>query len=95
MSARAREGESEGVPESAFVLLDLNLPRKTGFDFLTIVRSSEPLGHLRIVVFTSSVSPNDRAKCLALGANAYFSKPSTFDGYVSTLREILHLMEVQ
>lgn len=94
LAVLSRAGEHADARRPDFILLDLNLPRKTGFDFLTIVRSSESLEQLRVVVFTSSVAQADRAKSLELGANAYYSKPLTFAGYVSVLQEILHLMEV-
>ena len=71
------------------VLLDLNLPRRSGFELLTLIRASKELDGLRVVVFTSSSAPNDKKKALALGANGYVTKPFTFDDYVSTLEDLI------
>ena len=73
------------------VLLDLNLPRRSGFELLTLIRASKKLEHLRVVIFTSSSAPNDQKKALALGANGYITKPITFDEYVSTLEAIIRI----
>lgn len=66
-------------PVPDLVFLDLNLPRLTGFDVLAEMRHDLRLRSIPTVVLTSSSSPSDCAKSLALGANEYILKPTDFE----------------
>jgi len=68
------------------VLLDLNMPRKNGFEFLDWVRQQAALRFLTIEVLTSSMRPQDVERALELGANSFFVKPGKIDDLVSLLR---------
>lgn len=57
------------------ILLDLNMPRKNGFDILAELRGFPKFNQLPIVVLTTSSAPYDRDRCLALGANDFLTKP--------------------
>src|SRR5688572_18054586 len=61
------------------VLLDLNMPRKNGFEFLQWVRQQSELRFLTVEVFTSSMRPQDVERALELGANSFFVKPGKID----------------
>ncbi|HZS54420.1 MAG TPA: response regulator [Bryobacteraceae bacterium] len=73
-------------PEPDLVLLDLNLPRKTGFEVLAEMQHADHLRKVPVVVFTSSALPKDRKRSLALGAREYITKPQTFDALVGVLK---------
>ena len=66
-------------PVPDLVFLDLNLPRLTGFDVLAEMRQDLRLQAIPTVVLTSSSSPSDRARSMALGASEYILKPTDFD----------------
>lgn len=68
------------------VLLDLNMPRKNGFEFLEWVRQQPALRFLTIEVLTSSMRPKDVERALELGANSYLVKPGKLDDLVKLLR---------
>ena len=83
----ARNGEealnllnhSEQGPEAEalnLILLDLNLPKIDGIQVLSRIRKAEVLRGTPVIVLTSSDSPKDRESALAMGANAYFRKPT-------------------
>ena len=74
---------------ATLILLDLQLRGRSGFEVLMAVKETTSLSHIRVVVFTSSMHAQDETDALAKGAFAYLRKPWTFDGYVSTLREIV------
>ena len=57
------------------ILLDLNLPKKSGTQVLGCVRSSQACANVPVVILTSSNSPKDRALTKELGATEYFQKP--------------------
>lgn len=78
-----------GQPPPHLVLLDLNLPRATGFQVLQYLRHSPSLAGLPVVVLTSSNAETDRAGAAALGATAYLTKPETFGEYLERIRQAL------
>jgi CheY-like chemotaxis protein len=70
-------------PVPAAVLLDLNLPRKNGFEVLAWMREQPAFRHLHTYILTSSSRPEDIQKAYDLGANSYLVKPANFDGLVN------------
>lgn len=73
----------------ALVLLDVMMPSKTGFDVCCEVRSSEAVRETRILMLTAKGRDTDVAKGLALGANAYMTKPFSTRELVQKVRELL------
>lgn len=66
----------------ALILLDLNLPKKTGLEVLRYLRTSQKFSKAVVLIVTSSDSQNDRQAATQLGANGYFRKPSGFEAYL-------------
>lgn len=64
------------------LLLDLNLPMKSGDEVLRHVRASGRCRHIPVVIVTSSDSEQDRESARALGATGYFRKPSNYDDFM-------------
>jgi len=83
-----RTGPYRVAPRPNLVLLDLNLPRKGGLEVLSDIQRTEGLRNLSVVVFTSSSLAVDRKKSLALGAQEYITKPSSFDGFLRAIRTV-------
>jgi CheY-like chemotaxis protein len=73
-------------PMPDLVLLDLKLPRRSGFEVLAWVRRHARLGSLPAIMLTSSRERIDVDKAYALGANSYFAKPVSFDELVELVR---------
>ena len=57
------------------VLLDLNLPGKSGYEVLAELQQDAELRSMPVVVLTTSDNPEDISRCYELGANAYVVKP--------------------
>ena len=70
------------------ILLDLNMPRKNGFDVLKEIKENEQLRKIPIIIFTTSKSNRDIEKAYELGANCYISKPQTVEDWT----EVIHIM---
>lgn len=66
---------TELAPYPHVVLLDLNLPRKSGARVLERIRQSPRVGRVPVIVVTSSDSPGDKGQAARLGATRYFQKP--------------------
>ena len=64
------------------MLLDLNLPRASGLEVLGRLRGSKRCASLPVIVMTSSNREKDRADTAALGATAYFLKPSGYEAFL-------------
>jgi chemotaxis family two-component system response regulator Rcp1 len=73
---------NKGSYESAFrpdlFLLDLNVPRKTGFEVLKEIKEDDMLRQIPILVLTSSSRILDINKCYELSADGFFVKPNEF-----------------
>lgn len=75
------------------ILLDLNLPRRDGVEVLTQLRSHPTLNGVPVVLLTSSDSPLDRERCLRLGANRYFQKPSNLTSFMEIGKVVKDLVD--
>jgi CheY-like chemotaxis protein len=64
------------------IILDLNLPRKTGKEVLERIRASSTYRHVPVVILTSSESFNDRQDAVRLGASRYVRKPSHLEQFL-------------
>jgi two-component system, response regulator len=74
----------------ALILLDLKLPKLSGFEVLERLRKDAKTRDLPVVIMSSSDEQRDVEDCYRLGANSYIRKPVDFDGFsetVSTLGE--------
>ncbi|TSE37548.1 Transcriptional regulatory protein WalR [Tepidimonas fonticaldi] len=89
----ARDGE-EGLALAGrwrpdVVLLDVMMPRKSGFDVCQAIRADAALAGMRIVMLTAKGRDTDVAKGLALGADAYLTKPFSTQELVRRVRELM------
>lgn len=74
----------EGVNNSSFarpdiVMLDLNMPKMNGVEFLTAIRSNDQWKDLKVFVITTSDEKEDRQKVKGLGVSGYIVKPLKFN----------------
>lgn len=75
--------------EPILVFLDLNLPDMKGREVLDAARRVPGLGHVPIVIFTSSADAEEAADCYRAGAHCFITKPQDFDGLVHVLRSTI------
>jgi DNA-binding response OmpR family regulator len=71
------------------VLLDVMMPRKTGFEVCQEVRQDEAIKDTLILMLTAKGRETDVVKGLALGANAYMTKPFSTRELVQKVQELL------
>lgn len=71
------------------VLLDINMPRMTGIEFLAHAQASGAMPEAPIVVFSTTVRPEVSCRARALGAVAAYAKPSSFSGLRGLLAELI------
>ena len=83
-----REGKYSGAPSPDLVVLDLNLPRKTGREVLSDVKADASLATIPVVVFSTSQAASDIVGSYRLGANCYLSKPSTLPDFLAAVQSM-------
>ena len=77
---------SGGVPaDRRMVLLDLNMPRMNGIEFLKELRADDALRPLPVVVLTTSDDERDRVEAYNLNVAGYLLKPVTFINFVELM----------
>ncbi|MBN2738285.1 MAG: response regulator [Spirochaetales bacterium] len=75
-------------PSPDIILLDLNLPKKTGIEVLQDIKKDENLKHIPVVILTTSKDEEDILKTYTYHANAYVTKPVDFDKFLKVIRGI-------
>ncbi|MCG7897018.1 MAG: response regulator [Candidatus Thiodiazotropha lotti] len=88
---RGDHGEKQVTP--ALILLDLNLPKMSGIEFLHKIRNDPNLSDQRIIVLTSSNEPKDRDAAFEYDVDDYIVKPHSFSEFTRAIATILELWE--
>jgi CheY-like chemotaxis protein len=70
------------------LILDLNLPERSGHDFLKQIRADPALGLIPVVVLSSSSNMREIERCYQAGANSYIVKPSGSAQFAEAIRRI-------
>ena len=83
-----RQGTYAAAPRPDLILLDLNLPKKSGHEVLREVKADPDLRQIPVVVLTTSAADNDVDRSYQLAANCYITKPVDLDAFVSVVRMV-------
>jgi len=83
-----RKGKYGDAPRPGLVLLDLNLPRKSGLEVLKEIKDDEVLKTIPVLVLTTSKAEEDVVKSYGLHANCYISKPIAFSELAEAVRAV-------
>lgn len=70
------------------ILLDLNMPRMSGMEFLKIIKADETLKTIPVVVLTTSNTEQDITNSFELGAAGYMVKSVDYDKFIETIKTI-------
>lgn len=70
------------------ILLDLNMPKMNGIEFLQELRKDEKIGALPVVVLTTSREDRDRVESFKLNVAGYMIKPVDYQQFVNVIRTI-------
>ena len=76
-------------PMPSLILLDLNLPKMGGIEFLKELRADPQLNSLQVIVLTSSNEPSDRAAAFEYEVDDYIVKPHSFGEFSNAMSIIL------
>ena len=78
--------DRDQFPLPTVMLLDLNMPRKNGFDVLDWVRTQPALKRMPIIILTASMRREDVERAFDLGAHSFLVKPAALEQLVAMIR---------
>ncbi|MDB5543533.1 MAG: two-component response regulator [Hyphomicrobiales bacterium] len=70
------------------ILLDLNLPDMSGIDILQKIKANEHVRRSPVVVLTTTDDQREIQRCYDLGCNVYITKPVSYDGFATAIRQL-------
>jgi CheY-like chemotaxis protein len=82
------EGKFANTLRPDLMILDLNLPKKSGLSVLSDVKADPALRSIPVVIFSTSQLGKDIARSYDLGANCYVSKPGNLNDFFSAMKSI-------
>jgi CheY-like chemotaxis protein len=82
-----RQGKYQKAEVPGLILLDINMPKKNGFEVLNEIKADPALMHIPVVMLTTSESEADVVKSYAKGACSYITKPMDFDKFRDVVKQ--------
>ena len=82
-----RQGEYLNAQMPGLILLDINMPRKNGFEVLNEMKADPALMHIPVIMLTTSDNEADVVKSYAKGACSFITKPMDFDKFGEVVKQ--------
>jgi len=79
--------DREIIPD--IIVLDLNMPKINGIEFLTILKEDEVLKYIPAIILTTSNNHKDVMECYRLGIAGYIIKPLKYEEYVFRIKKLI------
>jgi CheY-like chemotaxis protein len=83
-----RQKQYANAPHPDLILLDLNLPKKSGHEVLAEIKADEALKRIPVVVLTTSQAEEDILRAYNFHASGYITKPVGFDQFLKAVKSI-------
>jgi chemotaxis family two-component system response regulator Rcp1 len=83
-----RQGRHANAPRPDLILLDLNLPKKSGREVLEEIKLDPSLKSIPVVILTTSSAEEDILRSYQLHANSYITKPVDLDQFLKVVKTI-------
>ena len=77
----------ENIPD--IIVLDLNMPKLNGLEFLAILKNDAVLKYIPSIILTTSGNYKDVLECYKIGIAGYILKPLKYDDYVDRIKRLL------
>jgi len=76
------------------ILLDLNMPKMNGIEFLKVLKGDKNINHIPIIILTTSNNKKDLLSCYKIGISGYIAKPLKYDDYVTKINTTLEYWSI-
>lgn len=86
LTATGIYADTEQYPHPDVLIVDLKMPRNSGFDLLQFVHERRELKKIPVIVYSDSENPHDKLRAFQLGANAFVMKSEGTDVLMSYVR---------
>ena len=83
-----KEGEYSREKAPDLLLLDLNLPKRNGYEVLEFVKSNNQLNHIPVIILSTSSAQSDINKCYNKHANCYITKPMDVENLFNVISKL-------
>lgn len=83
-----QQGNYADVPRPDLILLDLNLPKKSGREVLAEIKSDPGLQSIPVIVLTTSAAEEDILRSYQLHANCYITKPVDLERFIHVVKTL-------
>ena len=83
-----KTGPYADAPRPGLILLDVNLPRRSGLEVLAELKQDPDLLVIPVIMLTTSSAEEDIVRSYSLHANAFVSKPVDFEHFIDAIRQI-------
>ena len=90
LTGEGKYGDRQAHPLPQLIVMDIKMPRKTGFEVLEWIKGDGVLKRIPVVIVSSSDQPQDIDRAYELGANAYMVKPMDFHSVETLFQSITH-----
>jgi len=77
-----------GHPQPDLILLDINMPRKNGWQVMQELKDNPALRHIPVVILTTSNSHEEIQRSYALGGNGFITKPASYSALVQQVKAL-------
>lgn len=77
------------------IVLDLNMPKLNGTQTLGRLKNDGRFKNIPVIIYSTSINPLEREKCLSLGAHSYITKPTSFKASMETAQIFLQFCHVE
>lgn len=79
--------KKDNLPD--IILLDLNMPKINGIEFLKILKNDDVLKYIPTIILTTSNNQKDLLECYKIGVAGYVIKPLKYEDYVIKIERLL------
>ena len=85
-----KHGPYSEVSPADMILLDINLPRKNGFEVLSYIKASQEFKPIPVIMFSTSSSEADIKRCYENSGTCFITKPFNFNDFHNVIESIIN-----
>jgi CheY-like chemotaxis protein len=82
---------ANAIHSLCLIVLDLNMPKMNGTQTLKNLKSDKRFQHIPVIIYSTSINPLEKEKCMMLGAHSYITKPISYRESMDTAQLFLDL----
>ena len=86
---RILRSDFDPANQPALIILDLNMPKLNGTETLRHLKNDDRFRAIPVIIFSTSINPLEKEKCMSLGAHSYITKPISFQESMDTAKAFL------